>query len=343
MDNLCRNPDLVVLVPASKEAEPLDIQVTLHPRAEAQTPPPFRGPGGSYRSTANPRSPETPTPASPSSIGHGSPSGSPTSVRYTTSASPRDSKGKVAGKSGSDEAGKHGWRGRTPPAGPRDSSESQISRRAVAKSDEPVTKRRGRLSLPARRPRVTRGGSAAGGRGARTVPAPDPSIFSSWDESRSFPTATTAEEATAATKDRCRRSISTGGGILASLTRRRSGDPFQGARSRVGSASPRLAGPFSARERLGGRYGGGLGWRGPSSAPGKATSRVFFTGDTDDGVQSGSSNEEDDGDGSSCPGSYIRVACTARTSYKLFSCDPQVLLGGMTGCLCLFFTLVATM
>lgn len=121
-----------------------------------------------------------------------------------------------------------------------------------------------------------------------------------------------------------------GGGIFGSLSlsRRRSGDTTAGRSGgdRLKRKPRNVPAALSAREK----DGSGTGRRaevvrgGISSAPAaaKASYKMFF-GDTDDGGEESDSSCDEDED-PLLRRSYIRVACTARTSYKLFSSDPQV-------------------
>lgn len=123
------------------------------------------------------------------------------------------------------------------------------------------------------------------------------------------------------------------GGVFTSL-RHRSGDAAAGRSGGDGlsSKSRNVPAALSAREKGAGdkERKAGVVRGGLSSAPAdtQASYKMFF-GDTDDGgegEESGSS--DDDEDGLRPRKSFIRVSCMARTSYKLFSSDPQVLLRG---------------
>lgn len=349
MDNLCRNPDLVVLVPASQEAEPLDIQVSLHPQAQVQTAssPLVRDSADwSGRSASTHRSPAGQvSPPSPSSLGVRSPPSTPFTAHKPGPASAAVSG--ATGAPGPDESATSGWRLRKSPGRGAAAAPAAVTGRSGDAATEP--KKRGRLSLSARRPKLTRAGSGIGGRGTRTAPAPDPHLVSSWDGGGEATGGGDARELAAqapatnggtsptppggltpaADKRESLRSSSSrpaGGGIFASLARHRSGDAPKASGGRPSaSATPAVVTPPSARREVSEGSGGGAGWRGACSASAQATSTAFFVEDTDDGGQeSGSSYEEDDGDGPPSRRSYIRVACTARTSYKLFSSDPQV-------------------
>lgn len=133
----------------------------------------------------------------------------------------------------------------------------------------------------------------------------------------------------------------TGGGIFASLTRRRSGEGQQqqpSNQSGDGAGAPATPSPsavLSPPERSRGKGGGGggvgAGWLRPNSAATQAASKAFFgAGEDDAGHDSWSSTDEDEGNRPGGTQSYIRVTCTARTSYKLFSTNPQV-RGGVRG------------
>lgn len=84
----------------------------------------------------------------------------------------------------------------------------------------------------------------------------------------------------------------------------------------------------SAREKGAGDKGRKAGvarGAGLNSEPTEAQpSYKMFFGDTDDGGEESGSSDDDE-DGLRPRRSFIRVSCTARTSYKLFSSDPQVL------------------
>ena len=179
MDNLCRNPDLVVLVPASQEAEPLDIQVTLHPRAQEQPlTSATDGTGltsatdgtGANCSPATHPSPGPPAPPSPSSIGGCSPPASP----YDPRGSPLGGGGGkgtgVVSASSGGETPLSGWRRRASPGSAKGAPETPQTPPRTATSTARGSKRRGRLKISAKRPRASRPGGANGGRVARTAP-----------------------------------------------------------------------------------------------------------------------------------------------------------------------------
>lgn len=344
VDNLCRNPPLVVLVPASQEAEPLDITVTLHPRAaqaqaRVQSPLPHCGNetgAGAYGPPANhqPSPGRPPEPPSPSSIGSRSAAASPLG------------RGQGNGGGGGAPGAQH----------------QQLAAKGLAATFPRTVggfKGRARLKIHGGgKARLTRTGSAAGGRVAPTTPpAPDMRHVASWDGTENLatsvptgwgkpwaeekgdavasPTAVKREKAgfvgTTATGGGGAEGVGGGGGIFASLSlsRRRSVHAMAGRSGGDGlNRKPRhVPAALSARERVGGSGKGrraGVVRGGLSSAPpvAQASYKMFF-GDTDDGgEESGSSHDEDDDP--LLRRSFIRVACTARTSYKLFSSDPQV-------------------
>lgn len=319
VDNLCRNPDLVVLVPASQEADPLDIQVTLHPRV--QTPTTFTS--------------DVPTNSSPITIGDNSPIVSPHGVRDRE---PKRMSAKGAGAAapsgGGATAATTGWRRRTSPSGiGGGGKKQQSSSGGGSNGGAPGPKRRGRLSLSATRSRLTRTGSTTGGRMGRASQAPDQQSVSSWDDSQGIlaPTTHGGSPSPAGERDPLNSSgRAAGGGIFASLSRRRGGDGCPRPQSGTGSSlsvTPTLPPSVSGNDGLGRRgiSGAEAEWRGASSAPAQHTSRVFFAEDTDDGGEESESSNEDDGcDGPRSRRGFIKVSCTARTSYKLFSSDPQV-------------------
>ncbi|CAM9351160.1 unnamed protein product, partial [Ectocarpus sp. 6 AP-2014] len=363
VDNLCRNPPLVVLVPASQEAEPLDITVTLHPRAaQVQTQGHKQSPSRHYRHTIDggtkgpqansPPSPgELPEPPSPSSLGSGSAAASP-SFGHRSSGVQR-----------SPPSARNSEGGFTSPGGGGDGdtkAQHQPARKGGGWNGVQTgggVKRRGRLKIPGSgRVTLTRTGSAVGGRVApTTLPVPpDMRQAASWDGGTQSLAATAPaglgrpwaeDEGEAVASPTGQRkpglvsskiygadggegSGATGGGIFASLARRRSVDQAAGySGSNVGLNSKRSV--PSAMSAIGQGDSGGKGHKeggvrgGLSSAPAAAlASYKMFFGDTDDGgEESESSNDEEDGP--LFRTSYIQVTCTARTSYKLFSSDPQ--------------------
>lgn len=387
----------MVLVPASQEAEPLEIQVTLHPRPSPHTPFPLRedpfgsGSGAARSASAVPAAAIALTPPSPASGGEPSPLASPNSGY--DSLSPSKAEGRVGGAVA-------GHRCRTTPAlaGGDGSGGSPAvlldASGALSAEDAQVLaepQRRGvRLTLPGkRRPgRMERTANAPG----RTQPvkisshrrllsygggsskhsdyqfllslaatAPPSAGFSRAVsdpvEDRQTLGSESRSQGVIADNGRTKVTVRGGGGggggggsIFASLTRRRSEDITCRGSSDTGHAND-VGGkstlrnpltlsmtPASAREGFrdrgggGGRNGFGDGtaaegggfWRDVSSAPTKSSSVLFFGEDTSDGGQGSDSSCEGDGDGPPSRKSYIRVACTARTSYKLFSSDPQV-------------------
>ncbi|CAN0210030.1 unnamed protein product, partial [Ectocarpus sp. 8 AP-2014] len=363
VDNLCRNPPLVVLVPASQEAEPLDITVTLHPRAaQVQTQGHKQSPSRHYRHTIDsgtkgpqansPPSPgELPEPPSPSSLGSGSAAASPSFGHRSNGVqrsppSARNSEGDFTSPGG---GGDGDTKAQHQPVG------KGGGRNGVQTGGR--VKRRGRLKIPGSgRVILTRTGSAIGGRVAPPTPPvpPDMRQAASWDGGTQSLAATAPaglgrpwaeDEGEAVASPTGQRkpglvssktygadggegSGATGGGIFASLARRRSVDQAAGySGSNVGLNSKRSVpsamsangqGDSSGKGHKEGGVRGGL-----SSAPAAAlASYKMFFGDTDDGgEESGSSNDEEDGPPFRT--SYIQVTCTARTSYKLFSSDPQ--------------------
>lgn len=365
VDNLCRNPPLVVLVPASQEAEPLDITVTLHPRAaQMQAQGHKQSPSRHYRHTIDggakgpqansPPSPgELPEPPSPSSLGSGSAAASP-SFGHRSSDVQR-----------SPPSARNSERDFTSPGGGGDGdvkAQHQLAGKGWGRNGVQTgggVKRRGRLKIPGGgRVTLTRTGSAAGGRVApTTLPVPpDMRQAASWDggtqslaatapaglgrpwaedegEAVASPTGQRKPEQRLVSSrtygaDGRESSSATGGGIFASLARRRSVDLAAGySGSKVGLNSKRsVASAMSAMGKgdSGKGHQEGVVRGGLSSAPAAAlASYKMFFGDTDDGgEESESSNDEEDGP--LFRRSYIQVTCTARTSYKLFSSDPQV-------------------
>ena len=393
VDNLCRNPPLVVLVPASQEAEPLDITVTLHPRA-AQAQPPSKAP--------TPPAP-TPTPpppcrnekrgeaygSSPSHPPSSSPGGpleppSPSSLgTNSAAASPHGGgRGPEGGRSGG--AACEGT-GVSPIASPGagesrgDGGSSEARQQLAGKglaSTAPLSverdgvKRRGAFKIPGGgKTRLSRSGSVTP---AKTTPPPAAAVtrhIASWDgsqdvlpvalaspgqgrpsrkpgdkrggdgdgEARASPTGNRGRGASGAGEDgggggggEGGGGGGGGGGIFASLSRRRSdyaggeGEGGDGLRTKPRNAN--VPAPLSARERDAGDKGrkAGVMRGGLSSAPpdAQASYKMFF-GDTDDGGEESGSSDDDE-DGLRPRKSFIRVSCTARTSYKLFSSDPQV-------------------
>lgn len=314
MDNLCRNPDLVVLVPASQEAEPLEIQVTLHPRVPTPTPLPRRQESTVYRPLAVPQSPKLSTPTSPPSI---------TAPLLQVSEAPRPE----------DAAGDHyrsivaGTEQQTS-VGAECIVEGQQHTPELAESGTTAArlKRRDHLWLPFRRSRQQ---SNVGGRGSsgrtRTAPVSNSPVSSP-----------KAEEMAGAMREvpafpvigaRLRRSGGGGGsGMFASLTRRRGRYRSWKERSSASTWRSVPLVPVARDSSVDHGCPGKSQIRGGALAPVRATSPPLFVEYTTDegGQESGPSSEEDFGDGRPRRRSYIRVACTARTRYKLFSSDPQV-------------------
>lgn len=342
---MCRNPDLVVLVPASQEAEPLDIQVTLHLCEQVTTSSSSRADIKYDRSSATPPPSEPQTPPSPSSpVAHSAfainsavgpenavlePTKGESDPVVTTTSRDTVASAFVSGRLRTPVVG----------SGPGSTPQLQQSTSEGGVGDGRGPKRRGRMALSTRRPMLNRSGSASGGRMARPALTVDPRSFSSLEGwQRNSPKTggrpSVSREASPSSGERDRWGKPTGGvGIFTSLGRRRSGDTPNGKRSRGGSSTstPRtFPAALSARDTSASRYGGGGGGGAEerhniSSAPAQTTSRAFFGEDTDDGGQnSGSSYEDDEEDELASRRSHIQVACTARTSYKLFSCDPQV-------------------
>ncbi|CAM9378501.1 unnamed protein product [Ectocarpus fasciculatus] len=362
VDNLCRNPPLVVLVPASQEAEPLDITVTLHPRAaQVQAQGHKQSPSRQYRQTIDggakslqaksPPSPgELPEPPSPSSLGSGSAAASPSFGH------------RGSGVQRSPPSACNSERDCASPGGGGD-GDSKAQKQLVGKGGGRNgnqtgggVKRRGRLKIPGSgRVTLTRAGSAIGGRVApTTLPVPpDMRQAASWDGGTQSLAATApaglgrpwaedeGEAVASPTGQRKPGLVSsrtygadggegggaTGGGIFASLARRRSVDQAAGysgsnvrltSKRSVASAMSAMGKGDSGKVQKEGVVRGGLS---SAPAPALASYKMFF-GDTDDGgEESGSSNDEEDGP--LFRRSYIQVTCTARTSYKLFSSDPQ--------------------
>lgn len=118
------------------------------------------------------------------------------------------------------------------------------------------------------------------------------------------------------------RGSGSGGRVFSSLGRRKS-IGVQGGNGSVGGLSSTTPGKIQSFQDQFGSGDCGV-WSAINTAPPRSTSGVFFGEDTSDGGQGSDSSNEEDGDGPPSRRSYIRVACTARTSYKLFSSDPQV-------------------
>ncbi|CAM9620392.1 unnamed protein product [Scytosiphon promiscuus] len=168
VDNLCRNPPLVVLVPASQEAEPLDITVTLHPRAAQANLPPQPQPWspsplslGHKKARARASGSPVSTFASPARLLE------PPSPSSITSVSPATSPSFGSRKGRPKHARKLVGEGETGAAPPTSK----------------VGKRRGRLKIRgAGKARLTRAGSATGGRPTQAMPAvPGMRQVASWD------------------------------------------------------------------------------------------------------------------------------------------------------------------
>ena len=335
MDNLCRNPDLAVLVPASQEAEPLEIQVTLHPGASVQAPPPPRRGGAGDRLLASTGDPEPTTPPSASSTG----ARSPLAPVVTT---PEDGGGGIAVTKGRTASSF----GATSVEG---DEEPPIGLGACCEEVSRSPKQRGRLSLPPRRPRPLH----ATGCRVPIAPAPPASPMSSSttvyhnvpgnENNHGKAKARAASDQPVSpiverdrflcATSRGAKSGGGGGGILQTLVRWRGVRAPTGGHSREISsppATPNMADDAPATLEGSKRDRGCIGnaqWQGTSSAPaGVATSRSFFGEDTTDegGQGSDSSSDESVEHGRLRRRSYIRVACKARTSYKVFSSDPQV-------------------
>lgn len=133
-----------------------------------------------------------------------------------------------------------------------------------------------------------------------------------------------------------------GGRIFTSLSRRRGGDMSRRRDHR--GRNPMMLQTYVSEGRsrdhghawttsaiageVSGRVGGGRkgrAWMRPRRAPTPVTSNGFFgEGASDDGRGWSESSNDDGSDGPSSRKSYIQVGCNARTSYKLFSSDPQV-------------------
>lgn len=387
VDNLCRNPPLVVLVPASQEAEPLDITVTLHPRAaqalphsKAPIPVPLplsrplplprcvdekgsevygSGCGSPPNQSASPGRPLEPP--SPSSLGINSAASSPSS-RGQQGGRPGSAACEGTGSNAIASPGAGEGRGGNDPSDAR----QQVARAGFqiveGEGEGEVVKRRGGLKIPGGKVRVSRGGSVTPAKTPAPAPASVARHFASCDGSRDVGSAASVSprpgrpsltitpgdkgregEATASPTGERRGKTGVlgstptsrdgedgtgGGGIFASLSRRRSGDAAAGrfGGDRLGTKPRNVPAVMSAREKGASDKGrktrvvrGGL-----SSAPDdtQASYKMFF-GDTDDGGEETGSSDDDE-DGAPPRKSFIRVSCTARTSYKLFSSDPQV-------------------
>lgn len=308
VDNLCRNPDLVVLVPASQEAEPLEIQVTLHPYVPTSTPLPRRRESTVYRPLVVPQSPKLSTPASPPSI---------TAPFLQVSQAPRPE----------DTAGNH-YQGLV--TGTEQQS-SLVRTECIAEGQQhtPVhaesaakLKRRDRLWLPSRRSRQQ--SNVGGGGRIRTAPVPS-------SPASSVEIAGAAREGLSSSviggAGPRRSGGSNGSGMFASLTRRSGG--YRSWRQETSASTSRSTPHIPiARESPVDHAcpGGEYSIREGDISQVRATSPPLFVEYTTDegGQESGSSSEDDFADGRLRRKSYIRVACTARTCYKLFSSDPQV-------------------
>ncbi|CAM9377322.1 unnamed protein product, partial [Hapterophycus canaliculatus] len=372
VDNLCRNPPLVVLVPASQEAEPLDITVTLHqraaqaklpPQAQAWSPSPLSlgptkmaaGASGSPVSTFASFA-RLLEPPSPSSLGSASPMTSPSfgarkSSRPKTATGGRSRDQPIAPATAGGAGGEGGGR-----RGASD-AQHQLAEEGETKAAPPEgrgAKRRGRLKIRGKAG-LTRTGSATGERLTPTTPhGPDMRQVASWDGTQDMTAVMPMELPWAENKGgavasstaergngllgvgtRGRESGESGeggGGLFASFSRRRSEQVdtkgLQCGGSKFNNTPRGVPAALSARESDAGVNRGSTGeMRGglrsaPAAAAAAPGSYKMFFGDTDDGGdESGSSNDEH------CEAlsrkSFIRVDCAARTSYKLFSSDPQ--------------------
>eukprot|EP00752_Nemacystus_decipiens_P001235 g1234.t1 len=356
VDNLCRNPPLVVLVPASQEAEPLDITGS---EAYGASPshPASRSPGGPLE------------PPSPSSLGTNSAAVSPCARGAH--------RGPEGGRLGSDAcgaAGVDGVFGTDEGESGGDGGSSRARRQLAGKGEgkglvstaphsleRDGVKRRGAFKIPGGgKARLSRTGS-----GTAVIKTPGQALvarhIASWDGSQDVPSAASpgsgphsltpgdkggegeGEASASPTEDRGRGANGApedlgggggGGGIFGSLSRRRSGDAsakraggdgVSNSSSNNNNRSRKIPAALSAREKgavdKGRKVGVARGGLSSAPADNHASYKMFF-GDTDDGGDESGSSDDDD-DGLRPRRSFIRVSCTARTSYKLFSSDPQ--------------------
>lgn len=297
-----------MLVPASQEAEPLEIQVTLHPHVPTSTPLPRRQESAIYRPLAVPQSPKLSTPASP-------PSSTDPLLQESQAPRPEDAAGNRY------QSTVTGTKQQSSSVGTECIAEGQQHTPEHAESAARL-KRRDRLWLPSRRSRQQ---SNVGGRG-RIRTAPVPNSPASWGESAGAVREGLASSAIGSARPR-RSGGSDGSGMFASLTRRRDG---YGSWRQEANASTSRSMPLNPLARESpvdrGCPGGKYPIREGDLARVRATSPPLFVEYTTDegGQESGSSSEDNFADGRPRRKSYIRVACTARTCYKLFSSDPQV-------------------
>lgn len=358
----------MVLVPASQEAEPLDITVTLHPRAAHAQPH-----GKALTSVSLPRcykekksEVSAPPVTHPPSPGGALEPPSPSSIGGNSAVASRCGRGSVGDQPGGAacagarvdpiaSSGAVESRSRGGPSG----AQQQPARKGPAITapqdvEGEEVKRRGGLKIPgAGKVRLSRSGSVTPAK----PPALDARHIASWDGSQDMvPVASPGTERqsrlpghvggegeaiASPTGERGREAGGIGpapagvdgedgggggSGKFASLPRRLIGERLGG--DGLSKKPPNVPAPLSARERSANDKGrnAGVVRGGLSSAPAdtQASYKMFF-GDTDDGgEESGSSG--DDEDGLRPRKSFIRVSCTARTSYKLFSSDPQVFL-----------------
>lgn len=310
-----------MLVPASQEAEPLDIEVTLHPRGQARS-------HTSYMLSSDAL-------ASPSSV---------TCDELTPQAS---SAGMSFGET-------NGRRRKAPLIAEAPGPPHRTALGEIRPSLAP--RLRTRLMLSSRRTRLKQTGSANSGRSTSEGCSPKTShgprgSFPSVQSGIRLENPLSAEHTSQQTigdgtkvhADSNGHNGSSFGGlggtgenasnVFSSNSRCRSGDEVMGARQGQ-SESPLLVPSFvSTSGRAKGARGqvarrGGdcsrrvdCARRNPRSL--LTTSMAFFEGFSDDGDRSDSSEDEDDGEKPPSHESYIKVACSARTSYKLFSNDPQ--------------------
>lgn len=362
-------------MPASQEAEPLDITVTLHQRAAQAKLPPQAQPwspsplalGHSKLGACSNGSPASTfaspsrllDPPSPSSVRSASPAASPSfgarkgsRPKTVTGARICDQPIASVGESG---VGVGGWDGAGGGASEARHQLSQGRETWAALYGSRGGKRRGRLKIRGGgKSRLRRAGSATGGRVTpSTPPVPDMRQIASWDgtqdmsalvptdlpwpEQKGGAVASSTAERGAGLVDAGtsgREGGEGGGGLFSSFARRRSGQADARGHQREGgtlSSKPQGGVPpaLSARESGAGVKGGkaeemrgGLRSAPAAVAAAPASYKMFF-GDTDDGGDESGSSDDEDGGGLPRK-SFIRVDCAARTSYKLFSSDPQV-------------------
>lgn len=300
-------------------------------------------------------------PPSPSSIGSASPATSPT-FRGQESGRPKNATGAMGSDhpiafitaDGIEGGGGGGGRGVASEAQRQLAEDGEP---AAAPLGSKGGKRRGRLKLRGGgKARLTRAGSATGRRVTQTTPqVPDMRHVASWDGTQDLASTMPTElswagnnggavASSTAERGAGLESAGTsgreggeggegGGGLFASFSRRRSGQTDARGGQCGGSGlsnKPQGVPPaLSARESDAGVKGSKTGdTRGglrsaPAAAAAAPGSYKMFFGDTDDGGDESGSSDDEDG-GSLSRKSFIRVDCAARTSYKLFSSDPQV-------------------